>query len=98
MEYAIKINNTDEVTEKVNDSFFNPKSYWKVALSMSTYIIEYDRVYKTSSDAGADIMDKLESSVLLLQEDGSLVKKHKNYELTDHQSLCAIFASINREV
>jgi len=98
VDYAIKLENIDKIDEKAKekDSFFSPKSFWEVSMPMSTYIIEYDKTYKTSSDAGADIMDKLESSVLILQEDGTVTKKYQDYKLTDHKSICAIVASINR--
>jgi hypothetical protein len=63
---------------------------------MATYIIEYDKLHKASSDAGEDFLDKLESSISILQEDRTVVKRYQDYKPTDHNSICTVVASINR--
>lgn len=95
VDYAMKSNDIDQVT-KGKDSFFNAKRFMEVALPMSTYIIEYDKEHKTDSDVGADLLDELESSICVRQEDGSIVKKHQDYKLVDHKTLCAVVAIINK--
>ncbi|WP_307399334.1 hypothetical protein [Paenibacillus anaericanus] len=77
------------------DTFFDPISYFEVAKPYSTYLIETDKDYKTESDRGADVLDKLESSVQIYQ-DGTLRKKYENYKLTNHKTKCAIVAFLNK--
>lgn len=95
VDYSIK---TDKYDNELNfkDSFFDPKSYFEIALPMSVYVLEYDKEIKTDSDEGADVMDKLESNLLILSPDGTVKPKYDNYVLTDHKTVCKIVASINR--
>lgn len=78
------------------DSFFDPLSYFEIGLPMAVYVIEEDKKIKTKSDAGADLMDKLESKVMIRQADGTYKYKYENYKLTDHKTMCKVVASINR--
>lgn len=94
-DYTIKVNEHDKRMERT-DTFFDPVSYFKISQKFSVYLIEFNKKYKTDSDSGADFMDKMESSLLLKQEDGSFQKKYNNYELTDHFTECAIVASLNK--
>ncbi|KAF6578407.1 hypothetical protein G9G54_14145 [Paenibacillus sp. EKM212P] len=77
------------------DNFVDPYSYFEIAKPYSTYIIETDKEYKTDSDRGADLIDKLESKVMLYK-DGVLTRKYDNYELRDHKTVCSIVASLNK--
>ncbi len=96
VDYCIKNPNIDELEEYRYNDFFSPKSYWDVSNPFSIYIIEYDKEYKTDSDRGADVMEKLKGSMLLRQEDGTLKKTYENYVPISHISICKIVASINR--
>lgn len=95
IDYAIKTNRYDNLnTNKY--SFFNPASFWEVALPMSVYVLECDKEIKASSDEVSDSMDKLESSILISKPDGTFEKKCSEYNIKDHRTICKIVASINR--
>ncbi|MET3210667.1 UNVERIFIED_CONTAM: hypothetical protein ABIC26_003628 [Paenibacillus sp. PvR008] len=93
VDFTIVPTNKDNIIRK--DTFFDPISFFEIAKPYSTYLIEIDKEHKTKSDRGADVLDKLESSVLLYQ-DGTLRKKHENYKLTNHRTKCAIVALLNK--
>lgn len=92
----IKLGNIDELDNYRYDGFFSPKIHWEVSNPMSSYFIEYDKVYKTDADRGADIAEKLKSGILVQLEDGSFTKLHEDYIPKDNQSLCKIVAYLNR--
>ena len=96
IDYTVKVNENQYFDIPNKESFFDPISFFKTALPVSTYVIERDRKIKTESDKGADLMDKLESKVSYLQPDGRLVPKYQDYKLTDHKTICKIVAYINR--
>ena len=94
IDYTFK---TDDIeSDSQLNSFFDPKSFCDIANPMSTYIIEFDKIYKTDVDCGRDFIDKLESSIYFRQKDGSFIKKYQNYKLSDYNTKCAIVASLNR--
>lgn len=95
IEYSIKKNIYDEVN-KYKDTFFDPVSFFEVALPMSVYVLECDKEIKTDSDRVSDSMDKLESNVIIRKSDGTFEKKYKEYNIKDHSTVCKIVASINR--
>lgn len=95
IDYAIKTSRDDNLnTNKY--SFFDPASFWEIALPMSVYVLECDKEIKTSSDKVSDSMDKLESSILISKPDGTFEKKYSEYNVKDHRTICKIVASINR--
>lgn len=96
IDYSIKTDRYDYLYTKDNDSFFDPISYFEVGLPMSVYVLECDKEIKTDADKGADLMDKIESCVLIQSADGTFKRKYDNYTLTDHKTVCKIVASINR--
>lgn len=96
VDYTVKVNQDEYFDLHNKDSFFDPLSYFKIALPSSTYVIERDKEIKTDSDRGADLMDKLESKVCYMQPDGKLVPKYQEYNLTDHRTICKIVAYVNR--
>lgn len=93
VEYACIMNKEDKRIKQ--DSFFDPISYFEIALPYSTYIIETDKKYKTESDQGADMIEKIESKALIYQ-DGTLKNKYDKYEFKDHITVCSIVASLNK--
>lgn len=96
VDYTLVPSDLSEELPQWKDTFFNPISYFEIATPYSTYLIETDKLYKTESDQGADLLDKLESSSYIYQN-GSLVKKHNEYELKDHQTQCSIIAILNKK-
>lgn len=58
IDYAVRMKEDDNLVE--SDSFFDPVSYFEIALPMSVYVLERDIVFKTDSDKFYDRMDKLE--------------------------------------
>jgi hypothetical protein len=72
IDYAIRMKEDDNLVE--SDSFFDPVSYFKIALPMSVYVLERDIVFKTDSDKFYDRLDKLESSVFIMKPDGTTQK------------------------
>ena len=95
IDFSMKTNRYDNVN-KDKDSFFDPVSFFETTLPMSVYVLECDKEIKTSSDEGADLMDKLESTLIIGKPDGSFEKKYSEYTLTDHKTVCKLVASINR--
>lgn len=96
IDYAVKANVYDNINIDKN-SFFDPASFWEIALPMSVYVLEYDKEIKTSTDSVTDSMDKLESNILIRKPDGSFEKKHSEYTLKDHKTVCKLVAAINRD-
>ena len=79
------------------NTFFNPINYFKVALPRSTYIIYYDIEIKTDTDAGADFMDKLTSSLVKYNPQTNQYEKiYTNYQFSDHKTKCALVAKLNK--
>lgn len=96
VDYTIVPSLLDKQQSQWENTFFDPISYFEVAAPYSTYLIETDKFYKTESDQGADLIDKLESSAFIYQN-GSLVKKYEEYELEDHKTKCSIIATLNKK-
>lgn len=95
IDYSVKTNRYDNTNTDKN-SFFDPVSFWEIALPMSVYLLECHKEIKTDTDSVADSMDKLESNILIAKSDGSFEKKYSEYTFTDHKTVCKIVASINR--
>lgn len=95
IDYTLKDVKLDDF-KKFNNTFFNPGKYFKIIHPFSVYIIEFDKEIKTNKDKGADILDKLESSILIADANGNLIKKHKNYEFSDNKTKCSIVAYLNK--
>lgn len=95
LDYTVITSHEKKYDERYRGTFFNPTTYFKVAIPYSTYIIEYDKEIKTESDHGADLIDKLESSVLIKDTNGNFSKKYEQYELTDHTSNVCVVGHIN---
>lgn len=96
VDFALDVSNMVTKEDTYNDTFFHPLTYWQVARNSSTYILYYDKQIKTDADNGADLMDKLESSVYIRAEDGTLKRKYDCYKFTDHTTKCALVALINK--
>ncbi|MFZ2724672.1 MAG: hypothetical protein WAX77_00285 [Methylococcaceae bacterium] len=95
LDYAIVIPDEKQY-DNYNNSFFNIKHYFEIARPFSTYLIEYNKEIKTSSDKGADVMDKIESSLCIQNTDGTFVKKYEHYEFKNHTSIVALVAYIDK--
>ena len=79
------------------NTFFDPISYFKIGRPYSTYIIYRDIEIKTASDAGADIMDKITSSLVKYDPKTNQYEKvYNNYQFTDHKTKCALVAKLNK--
>lgn len=63
----------------------------------STYIIYRDVETKAESDAGADFLDKLTSSLVRFNPQTNQYEKvYDNYQITDHKTKCALVAKLNK--
>lgn len=92
---AIKTSRYDDINEH-KDSFFDPVSFFKTTLLMDVYVLECDKEIKTSYDEAQNLMDKLESKLMIMKDDGTFERVHSNYTLKDHKTVCKIVATINR--
>ncbi len=95
VEYTVIV---DEKNKNVNyqNTFLNPYAFYKVAEKFSVYVINFNQELKTDNDIGKDLLDQLEASVLISNTNGSFKKKHESYNCTDHKTLCATIAYINK--
>lgn len=95
LDYTLVPSNPNKESSQWKDTFFDPLSYFEIAMPYSTYLIKTDQLYKTESDEGADLLEKLESSSYVYQN-GGLVRKYDEYELKDHKTQCCIIAVLNK--
>lgn len=86
-----------DYNNRFGESFLNPVVFFEETVSSSTYLIERDKVTKTPSDNVSDMIEKIESSVLIRQKDGGFVKKHENFEFKDHISEVPLIAYIHEQ-
>ena len=96
VDFAMDVSEMVTKDDTYKDTFFHPLTYWQVTRTSSTYILYYDKQIKTDADEALDRMDKLESSVYIRAEDGTLKKKHDSYKFTDHTTNCALVALLNK--
>lgn len=95
LDYAIVIPDETQV-DNYKDTSFNIKRYFEATRPLSTYLIEFNKEIRTSSDEGADFWDKIESSIYIQNSDGAFIKKHENYEFKNHTSIVASVAYIDK--
>lgn len=99
IDYTVDTSNC-EISENFEGcSFFNPVKYFEVARQYATYIIYENMEYKTPGDEVSDSMEKLESNVMVYDEDNQTLKRlHDSFEFHDHYTKCKLLAKLNRNI